>query len=228
MQPLSRRTLLRDTGLAGLGLFLPGCATRAARQEPAPTTPAAPRIRTPQQTEGPFYPTPLPLDTDNDLVIVNDGKTAAGEVTHLTGRILDASGNPIRNALVEIWQVDRNGAYLHEGSANRERRDTDFQGFGRFLTAADGGYYFRTIKPVPYPGRTPHIHFAVKIDGRPKWTTQCYVQGHPGNERDGIWRGIRDLGQRAAVTVAFAPIPGSAAGELAARFDIVLGVTPPA
>src|SRR5438093_11443082 len=71
-------------------------------------------IRTPRQTEGPFYPDHLPLDTDNDLIIVNDGITpAVGEITHLNGRILDAKGDPIRNALVETWQVDNHGGYLH-------------------------------------------------------------------------------------------------------------------
>lgn len=182
---------------------------------------------TPRQTEGPFYPTRLPLDTDNDLLILNDGITpAVGEVTHLTGRILDAQGQPIRNALVEIWQVDHHGAYLHDGTSNREKRDKNFQGFGRFLTGSTGEYYFRTIKPVAYPGRTPHIHVAVKMKGRDKWTTQCYIKGEPGNERDGIWRGIRDPAARDAVTVDFAPIKGSAAGELAAKFDLVMGFTP--
>jgi protocatechuate 3,4-dioxygenase beta subunit len=182
---------------------------------------------TPRQTEGPFYPTHLPLDTDNDLLIVNDGMTpAVGEITHLSGRVLDASGQPIGNALVEIWQVDNHGAYLHAGSANTERRDKHFQGFGRFLTGSTGEYYFRTIKPVAYPGRTPHIHVAVKMKGRDKWTTQCYVKGDPGNERDGIWRGITNPAARAAVTVDFAPIKTSRVGELAARFDMVMGFTP--
>jgi protocatechuate 3,4-dioxygenase beta subunit len=182
---------------------------------------------TPRQTEGPFYPNKLPLDTDNDLLIVNDNLTpAVGEVTHLSGRILDRFGDPIRNALVEIWQVDHAGAYLHEGSANRDRRDGNFQGFGRFLTGSTGEYYFRTIKPVPYPGRTPHIHFAIKLRGREKWTTQCYVKGEPRNEQDGIYRSIRDPKARDAVTVPFEPLEGSTAGELTARFDIVLGFTP--
>ena len=83
-------------------------------------------VKTPRQTEGPFYPNKLPLDTDNDLIIINDTVTpAVGEVTHLGGRILDARGNPVRNALVEIWQVDHNGAYLHTGTTNRDKRDTD-------------------------------------------------------------------------------------------------------
>lgn len=182
---------------------------------------------TPRQGEGPFYPDKLPLDTDNDLLILNESLTpGVGEVTYLSGRLLDAKGDPIRNATVEIWQVDGRGVYLHSGSGNAEKRDANFQGFGRFLTGSDGGYHFRTVKPVPYPGRTPHIHVAVKMKGREKWTTQCYVKGHPGNERDGVLRGIKDEKVRESVMVDFAPIPGSKAGELAAKFDIVMGFTP--
>src|SRR5262249_7309925 len=146
--------------------------------------------------------------------------------THLGGKILDAGGSPVRNALVEIWQVDKNGAYLHSRSGNRARRDVNFQGFGRFLTGSSGEYYFRTIKPVPYPGRTPHIHFAVKIKGRDKFTTQCYVKGEPGNARDFILNGIRDRKARESVIIDFAAVKNSRIGELAARFDIVLGFTP--
>lgn len=183
--------------------------------------------RTPAQTEGPFYPDHLPLDTDNDLLIVNDSITpAVGEITHLGGRLLDSRGEPIRNATIEIWQVDQQGAYLHTGSNNRDRRDKNFQGFGRFLTGSTGEYYFRTVKPVAYPGRTPHIHVAVKIKGRDKFTTQCYVKGEPGNERDGILRRIRDAKAREAVIIDFAPIKESRVGELAAKFDIVMGFTP--
>jgi protocatechuate 3,4-dioxygenase, beta subunit len=183
--------------------------------------------RTPAQTEGPFYPTKLPLDTDNDLLVLNDALTpAVGEITHFSGRVLDARGMPIRNVVVEIWQVDHHGAYLHDGTSNRDKRDPHFQGFGRFLTGSTGEYYFRTVKPVPYPGRTPHIHVAIKMKGRDKWTTQCYVKGHPGNEKDGIWRGLGDAKLREAVTVDFAPVSGSRVGELAARFDLVMGFTP--
>jgi protocatechuate 3,4-dioxygenase beta subunit len=186
-------------------------------------------VRTPAQTEGPFYPNKLPLDTDNDLLIINDAATpAVGEITHLTGRILDARGEPVRNALVEIWQVDNAGVYLHEGSANRETRDKHFQGFGRFLTGKSGEYYFRTVKPVPYPGRTPHIHFKVKNKGQRAFTTQCYVKDHPGNRRDFILNSIRDPQAKASVLVDFAPVKGSRIGELAANFDIVLGFTPEA
>jgi protocatechuate 3,4-dioxygenase beta subunit len=183
--------------------------------------------RTPKQTEGPFYPDKLPLDTDNDLIVINDTLTpAVGEITHLSGRILDVKGHPIRNAVVEIWQCDNAGAYLHSKTGNADKRDRHFQGFGRFLTGRSGEYGFRTIKPVPYPGRTPHIHVAVKVPGQEKFVTQCYVKGHPGNEKDGILRSIRDDKARESVLVDFQPIPGSRVGELAARFDVVLGVTP--
>jgi protocatechuate 3,4-dioxygenase beta subunit len=184
-------------------------------------------IRTPPQTEGPFYPNQLPLDTDNDLLIVNDAITpAVGDVTHLTGRILDAKGDPIRNALVEIWQVDGHGAYIHTGDPNREKHDKNFQGFGRFLTGSKGEYYFRTIKPVAYPGRTPHIHYKVRKGSKELLTTQCYVKGERKNERDFIYQSIRDPKARDSVTIDFAAIQGSRIGELAARFDIVLGFTP--
>ena len=185
--------------------------------------------RTPAQTEGPFYPHHLPLDTDNDLLVINEGVTpAVGDVTYVSGRILDSRGEPIRGALVEIWQCDKNGAYLHTGTSNADKRDKNFQGFGRFMTGSSGEYLFRTIKPVAYPGRTPHIHYKVKRAGKELLTTQCYLKGHPGNEKDGIWRNMKDEKQREAVTVDFAPLKGAKAGELAAKFDIVLGVTPEA
>src|SRR5690348_4564186 len=152
------------------------------------------RVFTPALTEGPFYPDRLPLDTDNDLIIINDATTpAVGAVTHLTGRVLDKFGDPVRNALLEIWQVDGLGSYIHSHGTNRDtgKHDTHFQGYGRFLTASSGEFYFRTIKPVPYPGRTPHIHVKVHRDNREVLTTQFFIKGHPQNARDGIFRGVR-------------------------------------
>ncbi len=182
-------------------------------------------ILTPTQTEGPFYPDRLPLDQDNDLIVVAGRKApAAGEITHLTGRILDLQGNPMRGVVIEIWQVDHNGRYIHSADAST-RNDENFQGYGRFETAQTGEYRFRTIKPVPYPGRTPHIHVKLRRGSRELLTTQLYVQGHPLNERDGILRSIRNPRQRASVIVPFLPSKDHQ-GELAARFDIVLGMTP--
>jgi protocatechuate 3,4-dioxygenase beta subunit len=183
--------------------------------------------RTPAQTEGPFYPNKLPLDTDNDLLVINDSITpAVGEITHFSGKILDAKGNPIKNAVVEIWQCDNKGVYLHSGDSGRRERDKNFQGFGRFTTASSGEYYFRTIKPVPYPGRCPHIHVKVKKGGKELLTTQCYMKGEASNLRDGIYRELREGKERDAVTVEFAKVKDSKIGELAAKFDIVLGITP--
>jgi protocatechuate 3,4-dioxygenase beta subunit len=185
--------------------------------------------RTPAQTEGPFYPDHLPLDTDNDLIVINEATSpAVGEITYVSGRILDAHGSPIRGALVEIWQCDNNGAYLHSGTGNREKKDKNFQGFGRFMTGSSGEYLFRTIKPVPYPGRTPHIHYKIKRAGKELLTTQCYIKGHPGNEKDGIFRSIKDPKARAAIEVDFLPLKDSKVGELVAKWDVVIGLTPAA
>jgi protocatechuate 3,4-dioxygenase, beta subunit len=212
----SRRNFVRTVGLGVLMFGVPGAFAEEL-------------IRTPRQTEGPFYPDKLPLDTDNDLIVVNDAATPAlGEITYLSGRILDAHGDPIRNATIEIWQVDHSGIYLHSHGGDRAKQDKGFQGFGRFITGSTGEYLFRTIKPVAYPGRTPHIHFAVKLKGREKFTTQCYVQGEPQNERDGVLNGIRDSKARESVIVPFAPLKETRVGELAARFDIVFGFTPEA
>ena len=183
--------------------------------------------RTPRLTEGPFYPDKLPLDTDNDLIIVSNSATPAlGEVTHLTGRVLSQSGEPIKDAVVEIWQVDAKGVYINTKDSGHRQRDVNFQGFGRFTTGAKGEYRFRTIKPVPYTGRTPHIHVKVKKGGRELITTQIFVNGHPQNKGDGVLRGVRDAFERELVLVDFKPVKDSKIGELAAQFDIVLGTTP--
>jgi protocatechuate 3,4-dioxygenase beta subunit len=219
MRPLSvpflgRRRFLQSLSLGSSGLWLPGAFAEAL-------------TATPRQTEGPFYPDKLPLDRDNDLIIVSDSVTpAVGEISHLSGRVLDLKGQPVRGVTVEIWQCDSNGAYLHTRSANRARYDSHFQGFGRFETAADGGYRFRTIKPVAYPGRTPHIHVKVKRGDRELLTTQLYIKGHPQNERDGVLRSVRDAKARDLLMVSFDPMPDAKAGELAARCDLILGATP--
>jgi protocatechuate 3,4-dioxygenase beta subunit len=210
----SRRDFLRKMAL-GTALF----TTSGAFAEEL--------IRTPQQTEGPFYPDKLPLDTDNDLIVINDSTNpGVGQITYLSGRVLDSKGTPVRNALVEIWQADNNGAYLHTRSGNGEKRDGHYQGFGRFLTGSKGEYLFRTIKPVPYPGRTPHIHVKVKIKGSEEFCTQCYIKGEPKNDNDGVLRAVKDEKARNSLIIPFDAIPGSKINELAATFDIVLGFTP--
>ena len=213
----SRRRFLSTVALGSAGLFAPGAFAEEL-------------LRTASVEEGPFYPDKLPLDTDNDLLIINDSLTPAiGEVTHLSGRLLDTKGDPIKNALIEIWQVDTKGVYLRDRPAHPGEFDTNFQGFGRFLTGSTGEYYFRTIKPLPYEKRPAgHVHFAVKIKGREKWTTQLFVKGAPGNNVDQIYKRIKDPKERESVTVDFVPVKGSRVGELAAKFDIVMGFTPEA
>ena len=182
---------------------------------------------TPKQTEGPFYPDKMPLDTDNDLIIINDSLTpAVGTVAYLTGKVTDIKGNPIRNALVEIWQVDNNGIYIHSRGGKREKLDSNFQGYGKFLTDSKGNYSFRTLKPSPYSGRTPHIHMAVSAKGKRKLTTQCYVKGEPRNKKDFILKRVKDSNARNSLIVPFNPLPSSKLGEVKAQFDIVLGWTP--
>jgi protocatechuate 3,4-dioxygenase beta subunit len=148
---------------------------------------------------------------------------AIGEIAHVSGRLLDSSGNPIRNALIEIWQCDATATYLRE-RPRKQKFDANFQGFGRFLTSSTGEYYFRTIKPVAYPGRpAPHIHFKIKSKGHEPWTTQLFIKDFAGNHHDGIYRRLG----RSSETVSrdFAPLSQSTVGEVAARFDIVLGFT---
>ncbi|OYV85233.1 MAG: hypothetical protein B7Z73_13980, partial [Planctomycetia bacterium 21-64-5] len=164
-------------------------------------------LPTPSMTEGPFYPDRLPLDRDNDLLIVNDQITpAVGTITHLTGRVLTPSGSPVDDATVEIWQCDAHAVYLHTADSRPKdaQRDKNFQGFGRFTTGASGEYRFRTIKPVPYPGRpAPHIHVKVKRGDRELLTTQIFIRGHEGNARDGIVNSARDLVDRELLLADF-------------------------
>ena len=220
----SRRNFLRGIGataatLALARFFEPGVFAEELER----------RMRTPEMTEGPFYPDHLPRDTDNDLLIITDSITpAVGEVTHLSGKILDSRGDPVRNALIEIWQVDANGSYIHSHGTNpsTNKRDANFQGYGRFLTSSSGEYYFRTIKPVKYPGRTPHIHVKISARGREQLTTQFFVKGEPQNDRDGVFNSVRDRAARELVLADFIPIKDSNAGELMAKVDVVLGLTP--
>lgn len=202
--PIGRRFLI-----AGAGAVLIGTPA-IVRAGVAPT---------PRQTEGPFYPTTLPLDQDNDLVSVSGQQARArGTIAHVSGRVLDSTGKPLSNARVEIWQCDWQGIYLHPRDGGQNRRDTGFQGFGFATTDNNGAYRFRTIKPVAYAGRTPHIHFKVKSANR-ELTTQMYVAREPGNERDGLYRNLGDAAS--LVTVDFLPAEIEA-GAVAGKFDIVL------
>jgi len=187
-------------------------------------------LPSPPLTEGPFYPDRLPLDQDNDLILIKDSTTpAVGTIAHVTGRILSSTGEPVRDATIEIWQCDANAVYLHTRDSNgkKDQQDRNFQGFGRFTTASTGEYRFRTIKPVPYPGRpSPHIHVKVKKGDRDLLTTQIFIRNHDGNRTDGVFLGMRDLVDRELVLADFKPVPDSKIGEVHARFDVILGRTP--
>lgn len=203
---IGRRALL---GLLGSGALAP--AARSATQA----------ARTPPQAAGPFYPAAedRPADTDWDLVRLEGAvREAGGAVLHLTGRVLDRQEAPVAGAPVEIWQCDVTGRYHHPRDRAPAGRDRGFQGFGRAVTDARGRYRFRTLRPVPYPGRTPHIHARI---GRPdgSWlTTQIYVAGEPLNARDILFR---RLGRRAqaAASLRLARVGN---GDWAAEFDIRL------
>lgn len=179
------------------------------------------RLPTPSQMPGPFYPVIPPLTKDNDLTqVAGLGGRALGQVADLYGRVLDVAGTPLPGARVEIWQCDANGRYRHPGDRRTVTEDPHFQGFGHSVTDADGRYRFRTIRPAPYPGRTPHIHAAVFVgEGRP-FVTQIYVAGEPLNERDGLFMRV-PVDLRPLLLAEFLPAQDPVA-TLAAEFDFVL------
>jgi protocatechuate 3,4-dioxygenase beta subunit len=147
-----------------------------------------------------------------------------GTVLHLEGRVLDLNGKPVDGAVVEIWQCDAQGIYDHPRQSGRDKRDSAFQGYGRLLVRADGRYSFRTLKPVAYAGRSPHIHFKVATSAGKMLTSQFYVAGDPQNEQDGVFRrAASQPGQRERIEMKLAPAPGLEAGALATEMDIVIG-----
>ncbi|WP_096699949.1 protocatechuate 3,4-dioxygenase [Polaromonas sp. AER18D-145] len=207
--PSSPAALLRRRTLAAALVAAPALWLGPRAQ------PAASRRATPAQTEGPFYPVVLPRDSDHDLLRNGALTYPEGQSAWVEGSVSDLAGKPVAGAQVEIWQCDHAGHYHHPGDG--DRADRRFQGFGRVTVGADGRYRFRTLRPVAYAGRTPHIHVKVKLGQRELLTTQLYVAGDPGNPRDFLWRSLGEA-DRAALTVPFAP--GS--DGLQARFPIVL------
>ncbi len=211
---INRRRLV--AGLAGLLLTSPALAA-ASRLRPTPPQPA-----------GPFYPVDLPLDDDNDLTQVQGvGTRAKGDIADLSGRVLDSNGRPISGVRVEIWQCDANGRYRHPYDRGDQPVDAGFQGHGRTITDEAGRYRFRTIRPVPYPGRTPHIHAAVFADGAPPFVTQIYAKGEPLNAEDFLFNRIP--AERRELVLAEFAADGTGGAALSAAFDLVLGGdgTPP-
>jgi protocatechuate 3,4-dioxygenase beta subunit len=203
MNYLSRRRLVLGCAVA---LAAPALLRAAVAQSSQRLTPI--------QTEGPFYPVTLPADTDFDLLAQGDVRYTRGQPAWLEGTVTDPAGRAVAGAAVEIWQCDQQGHYRHPGDRGA---DPAFQGFGRVSGGADGSYRFRTIRPAPYSGRTPHIHVKVKLGGRELLTTQVYVEGDPGNARDGLWRSLSAV-DRNALTVAF----DTGSDGVRARFPIVV------
>lgn len=179
------------------------------------------RLPTPAQSLGPFYPYGPEVERDADLVTVKGGTgMAKGDIAFVSGRVLDAHGRPVGGVQVEIWQCNAFGRYHHPRDGRNVPLDPNFQGYGIVATGADGAYRFRTIKPVTYPGRTPHIHFRIAGHDVPYLVTQMYIAGHPQNDGDFLLSSVVDPKARESLLVRFEPIPG--ASELAARFDITL------
>ena len=185
---------------------------------------AASLAPTPEQGLGPLYPSALPEDRDADLLVITGrADRALGTVLHLAGRVTDTSGTPVAGALVEIWQSDAYGRYLLPKDAAAGQRDPNFQGYGQARTDAAGAYTFRTIRPVPYQSRPPHIHFQVTHTRFRVLVTQMYVVGEPGRENPAYFGGQR---VRDALSVTLRPVEGAEPGALSARFDIVLTPAP--
>ena len=203
-----RRRLLRSSLWAAASLAAPGLIPAARAQ--------AALMPTPPQTEGPFYPVEIPADSDADLLRSGSLQYGNGLPAWVHGLVTDTAGVPLSGAVVEIWQCDADGHYHHPG--NRGQAAPAFQGFGRMQVARDGLYRFRTIRPAPYTGRTPHIHFKVRLGGRELLTTQMYVAGEARNARDFLWNNLSPAA-RAALTVPFTP---AGDGLLQARFALVV------
>ena len=201
----TRRALL----LAAPALLMP----RAALAALAPT---------PGSTEGPFYPMRIPTDDDADLVRVEGAvREAGGEILHLSGRVLNVDARPVAGARVEIWQCDANGVYLHPRDRRGASRDAGFQGFGHAQTNPLGRFAFRTIVPVPYPGRTPHIHVKVLTGGHELLTTQLFRAGYPRNPSDFLFRRLAP-DEQDRVSMAITPRPGSPRPAFETAIDLVI------
>ncbi len=208
---LDRRSLLMSAVVTSANVVIPRSLV------------AAELVPTPGQTEGPFYPVAFPPDMDNDLVrVAGQAAQALGQVMHVTGRVLDARGQPKPGSMVEIWQCDANGIYHHPRADGRGRVDHAFQGYGRTQVDEQGRYRFRTIRPVPYPGRTPHIHFAVHVPGQGRLITQMYIEGEPLNSRDGVLNRVRDPQARRSLIIPLVSGQLFESGALQGHFDIIV------
>ena len=179
--PLARRNALKLTALAASAVALPSLLIHPAIAQ-------VPRRLTPSQSEGPFYPDQQLQDADADLLKNGHVAYSNGQSAWVNGVVSDLEGKPVSGAIVEIWQCDAQGIYRHSRSSGAA--PMAFQGFGKVQVGADGRYRFRTIKPVAYPGRPPHIHMKIKLGNRELLTTQMYVAGDAANARDFLTRSL--------------------------------------
>ena len=210
---LTRRLLLAHiASMAALGMAIGSRAVLAAAHRHA---------RTPSQTEGPFYPVPIPAEPSNDLIHSAAG-TAEGLPLSLTGRVLNVDRTPAYGARVEIWQADQRGIYRHPRAPNQGNEDPAFKGYGESVADRDGRYSFLTIVPVPYTGRPPHIHVKVRVGEQEILTTQLYLKGHPDNERDGILSRLLFQNNDALMIEPRLASVGSGRNGHAATFDLVI------
>ncbi len=171
----------------------------------------------PGMTEGPFYPPrrwretgPLADDWDADLTTVQRaGRSlhAQGEHLGLTLSVVDTQGSRVDGTRIEIWQCDALAAYRHPSVALQPGAyDEGFQGFGSATTGVQAQVSLRTIRPVPYPGRTPHIHLTLRHASFGELTSQLFVAGDPGNPGDFLWRRL-GAAQQQALAMMLQPAP---------------------
>src|SRR5947207_719296 len=233
--PVGRRRFFKSLAVASAGFTLPGYLAEALTYAP-------------EVTQGPYYPlaSNIPLDSDNDLIFLNDNLARApGLITYVAGRVLDANGNPVKGALVELWHCDSPATntsgsqcnYLYSAtSARNAAMDSNFQGFGQFLTGSGGYYKFRTIKAGLYNSRTRHYHFGITFPGQlTRHTTQLFwnetAKDSNGsnwatqNSNDNVWSAITDSNQRASVTKDYAVVDATT-GAVATSWDIIMNYTP--
>jgi len=212
-----RRALMRTAlalGVAGLA----GVAGRVLATD-------AGLIATPANALGPFYPPQKPADSDADLTVVNGHSGhAKGTVLYVSGRVLDLQGRPQNGAELELWQANAFGRYHHPSDSDASGPlDPDFQGYGRLLTDTEGRYRIKTIKPPPYSGRTPHVHFNVAAAGV-RLTTQLFFEGEARNERDALFRYLSKDDRRASTGHFADRTPAMEADAVVVVWDVVLRV----
>jgi protocatechuate 3,4-dioxygenase, beta subunit len=169
-------------------------------------------------------------DTDADLTVHGNGE-AIGERIIVHGRVTDSYGQPVRSSLIEIWQANAGGRYIHQVDQHPAPLDPNFVGAGRCLTDEDGSYRFTTIKPGPYPWRNhsnawrpAHIHLS--LFGRAftqRLVTQMYFPGDPLFYQDPIFNGVRDEAARKRMISVYDHDTTVEEWATGYRFDIVLG-----